>query len=119
MSAKQSGGRGAHLGGTMSCVDILCYLYFGKVLRFNSKKPKWHKRDRMLIGKGHAHLALYHIWSDLGFFSKKKLMKKRFGFMVQLPLEKYLVAAIVETFKQDVPQYEQKITIKEMYFCIP
>ena len=35
MSAKQSGGRGAHLGGTMSCVDILCYLYFGKVLRFN------------------------------------------------------------------------------------
>lgn len=73
MSAKQSGGRGAHLGGTMSCVDILCYLYFGKVLRFNSKKPKWHKRDRMLIGKGHAHLALYHIWSDLGFFSKKKL----------------------------------------------
>ena len=73
MSAKQSGGRGAHLGGTMSCVDLLCYLYYSKVLKFNSKKPKWPKRDRMLVGKGHAHLALYHIWSSLGFFNRKKI----------------------------------------------
>jgi transketolase len=73
MSAKQSGGRGSHLGGTMSCVDILNYLYFDKIIKFNSKKPKWPMRDRVLIGKGHAHLALYHIWSSLGFFNKKKI----------------------------------------------
>lgn len=72
-SARQSGGKGAHLGGTMSCVDILCYLYYNKVIKFNPRKPKWSKRDRILIGKGHAHLALYHIWSSLGFFNRKKI----------------------------------------------
>ena len=72
-TAKQSGGRGAHLGGTMSSVDILTYLYFGRILKFNPKKPKWPIRDRMLVGKGHAHLALYHIWASLGFFSEKRI----------------------------------------------
>ena len=72
-SAQKSGGRGAHLGGTMSCIDILTYLYFGKVLKFNPKKPKAPNRDRLLVGKGHAHLALFHIWSNLGFFKRKKL----------------------------------------------
>lgn len=50
---------------------------------------------------------------DLGF-SAKKLMIWRFGFQVLTLLEKYLVAVIVEIFKLDVHQYEQKITIKNI-----
>jgi len=45
-------------------------------------------------------------------------MIRRFGFQVQILLEKYLVAVTAEIFKLDVPQYEQKITIKKIYFCI-
>jgi transketolase len=72
--ARQSGGKGAHLGGTMSCVEILAFLYYCNILKFDNKNALWENRDRFLIGKGHAHLALYSIWSDLGFF-KKSLLK--------------------------------------------
>ncbi len=71
--ARQSGGKGAHLGGTMSCVEILAFLYYCNILKFNRKNTLWNNRDRFLIGKGHAHLALYSIWTDLGFFQKSLL----------------------------------------------
>jgi len=62
-----------HLGGTFSCVDLLVALYYGPILRFDATAPQWPDRDRFLIGKGHACLALYHIWADLGFFSNDLL----------------------------------------------
>jgi transketolase len=75
-TAEKTGGRGAHLGGTMSCIEILISLYYSGFLNiprnFNDEK-KWEKRDRVIIGKGHAHIALYHIWNDLGFLDNKKL----------------------------------------------
>ena len=72
-TSMKTGGKGSHLGGTFSCIELLVSLYYGNVIRFKAKNPKWDDRDRILIGKGHAHLALYHIWSDLGFFSKRVL----------------------------------------------
>ena len=72
-TAMKNGGKGSHIGGTFSCIEILVFLYFGRILKFKSEKPKWKGRDRLLIGKGHAHLALYHIWHDLGFIGKKLL----------------------------------------------
>jgi transketolase len=62
-----------HLGGTFSCTDILTALYYGGILRFDAKNPKWPNRDRLIIGKGHACLALYNILVDLGFFDKSRL----------------------------------------------
>jgi len=62
-----------HIGGTYSCTDLLVALYYGKILKFNSADPEWVDRDRFLIGKGHACLALYYIWADLGFFDFSKL----------------------------------------------
>ena len=66
-----------HIGGTFSCTDILVALYYGKILRVNPKNPKWIERDRFVIGKGHACLALYYIWADMGFFDKSRL--KEYG----------------------------------------
>lgn len=66
-----------HIGGTFSCIDILVALYYGDILRFDSKNPKWDERDRLIIGKGHACLALYNILIDLGFFSISRL--KEYG----------------------------------------
>jgi transketolase len=62
-----------HIGGTYSCVDILVALYYGNILCFRSKDPKWQRRDRFIIGKGHACLAFYHIWIDLGFLDVSKI----------------------------------------------
>ena len=69
-----SAGKG-HIGGALSCVDILVALYFGKLLNINSKNPKSDKRDRFIFSKGHASIALYVVLSELGFFSKKELKK--------------------------------------------
>ena len=66
-----------HIGGTFSCTDILVALYYGKILKVDPKNPKWTERDRFVIGKGHACLALYHIWVDMGFFDKSRL--KEYG----------------------------------------
>ncbi len=68
--AKMTGGAGAHLGGTLSCVEILTYLYL--VHKINLDKKKWNSRDRVLV-KGHAHLALYQLWAELGLIKKKEL----------------------------------------------
>ena len=62
-----------HIGGALSCVDILVALYFGKLLNINSKNPKSDKRDRFIFSKGHASIALYVVLSELGFFSTKEL----------------------------------------------
>ena len=61
-----------HLGGTFSCTDLLVALYYGGVLRFDPRNPKWPDRDRMLIGKGHACIALYAMLVDLGIMSQKR-----------------------------------------------
>ena len=66
-TAKKTGGKGSHLGGTFSCIELLVALYYGGILKFETSDPNWINRYRFLIGKGHVHLALYHIWADLGF----------------------------------------------------
>ena len=59
-----------HIGGTYSCTDLLVSLYYGNILKFNASDPTWELRDRLLIGKGHACLALFAIFKDLGFISE-------------------------------------------------
>ena len=53
-----------HIGGTFSCIDILVALYYNIM---SIEDPKSEKRDRLVIGKGHACLALYNIFKDFGW----------------------------------------------------
>jgi len=62
-----------HLGGTFSCADLLVTLYYGGIMKYDASNPKLPDRDRFLIGKGHACLALYHIWADLGILDPARL----------------------------------------------
>jgi len=62
-----------HIGGAFSIVEILTTLYYGKILKFDSKNPKWKDRDRFILSKGHAGIALYAVLADLGFFPKEEL----------------------------------------------
>ncbi|NQV08614.1 transketolase [Candidatus Woesearchaeota archaeon] len=60
-----------HPGGSFSSIDILIGLYNYK-LKINPKNPKWDKRDRFIMSKGHASPAVYAVLGDLGFFHKKE-----------------------------------------------
>lgn len=62
-----------HLGGSFSCTEILVALYYGGILRFDSKNPSWEGRDRFILSKGHANNTLYVLLADLGFFPVSEL----------------------------------------------
>lgn len=72
LKAIHKAGKG-HIGGAFSIVDILVSLYYGNALKFDSKKPKWEFRDRFILSKGHAGVALYAVLADLGYFPREEL----------------------------------------------
>lgn len=63
--ARDSGG--GHLGGDLSATDILVALYF-KVMNIRPDDPTWPERDRFVLSKGHAALALYATMAHRGYF---------------------------------------------------
>ncbi len=65
-------GGGGHIPASLSIVEILTVLYYN-ILNVNPKKPKENGRDRFILSKGHACVALYAILADKDFFDKKHL----------------------------------------------
>lgn len=61
-----------HVGGSMSCADILTALYF-HFLNVDPKNPEFEDRDRFILSKGHCALGYIPCLSMKGFFSKEGL----------------------------------------------
>ncbi len=53
-----------HLGGSLSCVDILVALFYGVM----------SPQDMFILSKGNAAATLYAILADKGYFPKEELM---------------------------------------------
>ena len=62
----------AHVGGALSCVEILTALYF-KVMKVYPNNANHPQRDRLIFSKAHDAKALYAILAEQGFFPKKIL----------------------------------------------
>ena len=69
--------RSSHLGCALSVVDILVALYFGDIMKIDPKDPDWKDRDRFILSKGHACVALYSTLALRGYFPLEKL--KEYG----------------------------------------
>ena len=65
-----------HPGGSLSAADIMAVLYF-KVMRYDPKRPRWEKRDRFVLSKGHACPILYACLAKAGFFPSEELKTLR------------------------------------------
>ncbi|MDP6175555.1 MAG: thiamine pyrophosphate-dependent enzyme, partial [Rhodospirillales bacterium] len=65
--------RKGHLPSCYSCTEILISLYYNGIANYDAKNPASPDRDRVIISKGHAAMALYPILADLGFFPKDEL----------------------------------------------
>lgn len=61
------------IASSLSPIDILVALYYGKVINYDPKNIKWEGRDRFIISKGHGSISFYPILADLGFFSMEEL----------------------------------------------
>lgn len=68
--------KSGHPGGSLSCTEILTYLYFEK-MNVDPKKPDDPGRDRFVLSKGHAAPALYAVLALKGFFSVEEIKKLR------------------------------------------
>jgi transketolase len=61
-----------HLGSSLSCIDILVAAYW-TALRIDPRHPRDPSRDRFILSKGHAALALYVALAQRGFFPAELL----------------------------------------------
>ena len=61
----------AHLASCFSCVEMVYTLYMKGVLRYDKAEPKSKDRDRFILSKGHAGLAVYAVLLDAGLISKE------------------------------------------------
>ncbi len=68
--------KAGHPGGSLSCADILTYLYFAK-MNIDPNDPKKADRDRLVLSKGHAAPALYSVLAHRGYFSTDLLLTLR------------------------------------------
>ncbi|MCR2047463.1 transketolase [Acetatifactor muris] len=67
-----TGNTGAHLGGSLSMAEMLSALYVGR-LRYNNENTEWEERDRVILSKGHAALALYPAMVQAGILEREQL----------------------------------------------
>jgi transketolase len=61
------------LASSLSPVEIFVSLFYGGIMRYDSKNLQWDERDRLIISKGHGSICFYPILADLGFFDMNEL----------------------------------------------
>jgi len=64
---------GGHVGASLSAADILVGLYFAE-MNIRPDAPDWTGRDRFVLSKGHAALALYATLALRGYFAVDELV---------------------------------------------
>jgi len=58
-----------HIGGDLSCLNVMTVLYFGVMRNIDSADPKNPDRDRFVLSKGHCVEALYVTLEAKGFLN--------------------------------------------------
>lgn len=62
----------SHIGSAFSCVEIVVALYSG-VANVDPRNPLLSGRDRIVLSKGHAGVALYATLAECGYFPREEL----------------------------------------------
>ena len=63
----------AHFASCFSCIEMIYALYMENIVRYDPQNPKWEERDRFVLSKGHAGLALYSVLNMAGLVSDEVL----------------------------------------------
>ena len=62
-----------HPGGALSSIDVMAALYF-EIMNVDPNNPKWDKRDRFILSKGHGVLGYYSALCETGYLTVDELM---------------------------------------------
>lgn len=68
-------GKGGHIGGDMSVIDILVTLYF-RQMNITPKNQEDPNRDYLIMSKGHCVEALYTVLAAKGFFPIEQVIRE-------------------------------------------
>jgi transketolase len=62
-----------HPAGSLGMIDLILTLYASGILRHDSKRPRWEKRDYFLLSNGHICPALYAVLAQQKYFAREEL----------------------------------------------
>ena len=62
-----------HPAGSLGMADVFAALFFGNILRHDSKRPSWDKRDYFFLSNGHICPVFYAILAKNGYFPIEEL----------------------------------------------
>jgi transketolase len=66
-----------HSAGPLGMADVFTALYFGGVVKHNSKKPDWPERDYVVVSNAHICPVWYAALARAGYFPLKELKTLR------------------------------------------
>jgi transketolase len=66
--------KASHIGSALSICDIVAVLY-AQTLKLDPRDPSAPGRDRFILSKGHACVAVYAALAETGFFPRNDLLK--------------------------------------------
>lgn len=69
--------KSGHSAGSLGMADVLTALYFGGVIKYDSKKPNWPERDYVVVSNAHICPVWYAVLAHAGYFNKKELKTLR------------------------------------------
>ncbi len=86
LSFKSGGGQ--HIGGGLSMVELMCYLY-GYKMNISKSNLKSPDRDRFILSKGHGVLGFYPVLNHYGLISNNllKTYKKELSELISHPIK--------------------------------
>jgi transketolase len=67
--------KAGHIPSCFSMVDLLTVLFYKPFIKYQVGNPLLETRDKIIISKGHAAMALYPIFADIGYFAADELDK--------------------------------------------
>lgn len=65
-----------HIGTSLSIAELVAALYHA-ILKIDPARPRWEKRDRLVLSKGHSCPVLYAALARTGFFPVPELLNLR------------------------------------------
>ena len=64
-----------HIGGDLSVTDVMTVLWQYKIV-YDVDKPKWEKRDRFVLSKGHAAAVVSYSQAAIGCYDSEDINKE-------------------------------------------
>jgi transketolase len=65
--------KASHIGSALSIADILAVLY-EKIIHLGPSQLCFNERERFILSKGHACVAVYAVLAEMGLYAEEKLL---------------------------------------------